>query len=290
MKKILAPLLLVFISSGIIMAQSSLRPSKQYSSGDVLYGAKSGAKSIVPNGWSGMLPRDSEVFLLLPEDGSNAEIYITSSKFISIEQRKSDWLVGFELGNGNVLKSDGKIFMRGKSLASNIILQQATSNTKGYIEMLCGPFGDCITATLFSSPQDFEKVKKSLIEFMDGLTWLEPNLEADYADLNWHEFLSGKHLLNYDYVPDAKAENDVWLCPDGSITTKLKRSGLLKNQAADYKGTKKGTWATSSIGQTGKLILTYDKLPVLEVDLKMEDDRVFLNGKRHFAMRATVCN
>lgn len=272
------------------MAQSNLRPSKQYSSGEKLYGAKSGAKSIVPNGWSGMLPRDSEIFLLLPDDGSNAEIYITTSEWVSKEQRKADWIAGLELGNGKVLKSDGNVFDRGKSLASNIILEQATSNTKGYIEMQCGPFALCISATVFSSPQDFDKVKKSLIEFMDALTWVEPNLEADYAEFNWHEFLSGKHLLNYDYVPNAKAENDIWLCPDGSFTTKLKRSGLLKKQVAEYKGTKKGSWKTSSVGQTGKLILTYDKLPVLEVDLKMEDDRVFLNGKRHFAMKATVCN
>ncbi len=271
------------------MAQSSLRPSKQYSSGEVLYGAKSGAKSVVPNSWSGMLPRDSEVFLLLPEDGSNAEIYVTTDAIISKDQRKANWLEGLELGNGNVLKSDGNIIDRGKSMASNIVLQQETTDTKGYIETQCGPYGMCISATLFSSSQDFEKVKQSLISFMDSLSWVEPNLQADYADFNWHEFLSGKQLLNYDYVPNAKAQNDIWLCPDGSFTTKLKRSGLLKGQVADYKGTKKGTWETASIGQNGILILTYQKLPVLEVSLKIEDDRIYLNDKRHFAIKATVC-
>ena len=287
-KHSLAALFIVIVSSPIL-AQSKLVPSKHYSSGEILYGAKAGVKSVVPQGWSGMLPRDSEIFLLLPEDGSNGEIYITADAGIGEDQRKANWLAGLELGNGNILKSDGKIFNRGSSLASEIILTEKTGNGKGYIESQCGPYGTCVSATLLGAPQDFEKMKKALYAFMDGISWVEPNLEADYADFNWQEYLSGKHLLNYDYVPQAKAENDIWLCPDGTFTTKLKRGGLLKDQAQSYKGTKKGTWETSSMGQTGVLKLSYQKLPALDVTLKIDDDRIFLNDKRHFVMKATVC-
>jgi hypothetical protein len=280
---------LLFTGSYELTAQSNLVPSKRYSSGDILFGRASGAKSVVPEGWSGVLPRDSEVFLLLPADGSNGEIYITSDLVTDKNQRIANWKRGLELGNGNILKSDGKIFNRGNSLASNIILQYKTNNTKGYIESQCGPYGICISATLFSSPEDFAKVKMALYEFMDGLTWVEPNLAGAYSDFDWQAFLSGRHLLNYDYVPNAKSENDIWLCPDGTFTTKLKRGGLLKDQAKDYTGTKKGTWETSAIGQTGILVLNYEKLPPLEVKLKIDDDRIYLNEKRHFAMKATVC-
>ncbi len=280
-----------FILIGVsqLFAQAKLVPSKHYSSGEVLYGAKTGVKSVVPQGWSGMLPRDSEIFLLLPKDGSNGEIYITADAGINEAQRKSNWLAGLELDNGNILKSDGKIFSRNKSLASEIVLTQKTTETRGYIETVCGPFGTCVSATLLGAPQDFEKMQQALYEFMDGITWVEPNLQADYGDFNWHDYLSGKRLLNYDYVPNAKSENDVWLCPDGTFTTKLKRGGLLKDQAQSYKGTKKGRWETSSTGQTGILTLNYDKLEPLEVTLKIDDDRIFLNDKRHFVMKATVC-
>ena len=47
---------------------------------------------------------------------------------------------------------------------------------------------------------------------------------------------------------------------------------------------------TGSTGQTGILTLNYDKLPSIEVTLKIDDDRIFLNEKRHFVMKATVCN
>ena len=287
-KHLLSVFFMVFTASQLL-AQSKLKPSKHYSSGDELYGAKAGVKSVVPQGWSGMLPRDTEIFLLLPEDGSDGEIYITTDTGISEEQRMANWQVGLELGNGNVLKSDGKIFKRGKSLASEIVLSQKTMEGKGYIEVQCGPYGTCISATLLGAPQDFARMQKALYEFMDGITWVEPNLDADYGDFNWYEYLAGKHLLNYDYVPNAKAENDVWICPDGTFTTKLKRGGLLKGEAKSYKGTKKGTWETSSVGQTGVLTLNYEKLPPLKVMLKIDDDRIFLNDKRHFVMKATVC-
>ena len=287
--KYLLLVLLIFFIGDQLNAQSKLVPSKHYSSGDELYGAKSGVKSVVPQGWSGMLPRDSEIFLLLPEDGSNGEIYITVDQGISEDQRKSNWLGGLELGNGNVLKSDGKIFQRGKSLASQVILEQKTMDTRDYIESQCGSYGMCVSAILLGAPQDFEKMQKALYEFMDGITWVEPNLDADYGDFNWNEYLAGKHLLNYDYVPNAKAENDIWLCPDSSFTTKLKRGGLLKDQAKNYKGTKKGTWETSSVGQTGVLTLNFEKLQPLKVSLKIDDDRILLNDKRHFVMKATVC-
>jgi len=287
--KYLVSVVFIVFTSIQLFAQAKLVPSKHYSSGDVLYGAKSGVKSVVPQGWSGMLPRDSEIFLLLPEDGSNGEIYITADAGIDEEQRKSNWQAGLELGNGNVLKSDGKIFNRGNSLASEIILAQKTIDGKGYIETQCGPYGTCVSATLLGAPQDFDRMQKALYEFMDNITWVEPNLLADYGDFTWSEYLSGKHLLNYDYVPKAKSENDLWLCPDGTFTTKLKRGGLLKDQAQKYKGTKKGSWSTSSAGQMGVLILNYEKLPPLEVTLKIDDDRIYLNDKRHFVMKATVC-
>lgn len=287
--KQLSPIFLIFLATTQLIGQANLRPSKQYSAGEEIYGAKSGAKSVVPQNWSGVLPRDSELFLFLPMDGSNGEIYISVDQGIDESQRKSNWRTGLDLGNGNVLRLQGEVFKRGESMAANIGLDQKTSTAVGYIESRCGSFGICLTATLFSSPQDFEKNKNALIEFMDALTWTEPNLKADYADFDWHEFLEGKHLLNYDYVPNAKAENDIWLCPDGNFTTKLKRSGLLKDQAKDYKGTKKGTWETKSIGQTGLLILNYEKLSPLKVSLKIAEDRIYLNEKRHFAMKATTC-
>ena len=65
---------------------------------------------------------------------------------------------------------------------------------------------------------------------------------------------------------------------------KLKRIGQLKHYAEEYKGKSKGTWETAAVGPNGKLTLHFDKLPDLELDLRIEDDQVFINSKRYFLM------
>jgi hypothetical protein len=274
--------------SASLQAQNDSRPTLRFASGDVVTGA-TGVSGTIPDNWSGILPRGTELFLLVPNDGSNGEIYISVKKSIPLEQRKANWLAGLDLDNGNILKSDGNIFTRdGGGLATNLVLAQKTSDRQGYIELNCG--GEyCLTATLLASPTDFEKLKKVLFSFLDTVKWGEPGDFKPYTDFDWHEFLSGKHILNKDYIQKGKSQNDLWLCPDGTFTSKLKRTGLAKKQAKEYKGTNKGTWETTSVGPTGTLILKYKKLPVLEIALEIRDEQIYLNDKRHYAIAATVC-
>lgn len=281
-------MLLAGLAFSALGQNKDVRPTLRFESGEVVSG-KSGVSAKIPENWSGVLPRGVELFLLVPNDGSNGEIYISVRKTIPIEERKANWLAGLDLENGNILKSDGNIFIReGGGLATNLMLEQKTSDRLGYIELNCGD-DYCLTATLLSSPQDFERLKNVLYSFLASIKWGEPGEFTPYVDFNWQEFLTGKHLLNKDYIQKGKSQNDVWLCPDGTFTTKLKRTGLAKNQAKEYKGTKKGTWETSSVGPTGILSLKYQKLPALEVKLEIRDEQIYLNDKRHYAIAATVC-
>ena len=288
-KQLFLSIFVLLVSTDLIIAQTNLRPSTRYESGEAIIAGTVGLQTVIPEGWSGMLPRDNELFLLLPNEALDGEIYIYAGPAVSPEQRKDNWLTGLDLGNGNVLKSDGNIFTRGSAMASKLVLSENTSYKTAYIEALCGPYNWCITATIIGAPDGFDKMQKALYEFMDAIIWLEPREGGMYGDFNWHEFLAGKHLLNHNYVPSAKMENDIWLCSDGTFTTKLKRGGSLKDQAQEYKGTNKGTWETTSVGQKGILILNYEKLPPLKVNLEIKDEQIYLNDRRHFAMRAGVC-
>ena len=281
-------MLLTGLAFSAIAQNKDVRPTMRFESGEIVSG-KSGVSARIPENWSGVLPRGVELFLLVPNDGSNGEIYISVRKAIPIEERKENWLAGLDLGNGNILKSDGNIFTReGGGLATNLMVEQKTSDRQGYLELNCGD-EYCLTATLFSSPQDFDRLKKVLFGFLSTVEWGEPGEFTPYVDFDWNEFLTGKHLLNKDYIQKGKSQNDLWLCPDGSFTTKLKRTGLAKKQAKEYKGTKKGTWETTSVGSTGILTLKYQKLPVLEVKLEIRDEQIYLNDKRHYAIAATEC-
>ena len=281
-------LLILATCSSYTVAQNDSRPTLRFGSGEVVT-ASSGVSGTIPENWSGILPRGTELFLLVPNDGSNGEIYISVQKKIPLEERRANWLAGLDLGNGNAIKSDGQIINRqGGGLATNLVLEQKTSDRRGYIELNCGD-EYCLTATLLASPQDFERLQKVLFDFLATVVWGPAGEYQPYADFNWHEFLAGKHILNKDYILKGKSQNDLWLCGDGTFTSKLKRTGLAKNQAKEYKGTNKGTWETSSMGPTGILILRYKKLPFLEVKLTIKDEQIYLNDKRHYVIATSVC-
>ena len=287
-KNLLWLILVVCLVSHQSYGQNESRPTLRYESGEVVTGI-SGVSARIPENWSGVLPRGIELFLLVPNDGSNGEIYISVQKSIPLEQRKANWLAGLDLGNGNVLRSDGNIFTRqGGGLATDLELAEKTSDRQGYIELNCGT-EYCLTATLLSAPQDFDRLKKVLFSFLETVEWGEPGEYAPYADFNWQEFLAGKHILNKDYIQKGKSQNDIWLCPDGTFTSKLKRSGMAKGEAKQYKGSNKGTWETSSVGPTGVLTLKFKKLPDLEIRLEIKDEQIYLNDKRHYAIAATNC-
>ena len=237
----------------------------------------------------GVLPMDSEVFLLVPS-GINAdgEIYVTADT-IEVETMKQRWLAGLDLENGNTLKSDGDIFMRGDAIASNVILEGNGSSFKGYIEAKCGDYGMCISFLLLCPPQFYDKLKPGLLELSDNTSMVEPSMASIYDNFDWNNFLSGKYIANFDYVPGAKSENELWLCADGTFRSKLKRSGLLKEEAKEYQGKKSGNWEITSVGKNGTLILDIAKMGILEVDVTMDNDRLFINGKRFFAMLTNDC-
>jgi len=277
------------LSSVVLAFGQGVQPGKMYEAGDQLTGPIYGIQSRVPQGWMGLLPMDSEIFLLVPS-GVNAdgEIYVTADT-IEIESLKQRWLVGLDLDNGNTLKSDGNIFMRGDALASNVILEGNGASFKGYIEAKCGDYGTCISFLLLCPPQFYDKLKVGLLELSDNTSMVEPSMQSIYDDFDWNKFLSGKYIANFDYVPGAKSENELWLCSDGTFRSKLKRSGFLKEEVKEYQGKKNGNWKTSSVGKTGILTLDINKMGSLEIELTMDNDRLFINGKRFFAMLTDEC-
>ena len=59
----------------------------------------------------------------------------------------------------------------------------------------------------------------------------------------------------------------------------------------EYKGKNSGTWSVSSTGPVTVLRLEFDKknLPPLEVEMKIEDEKIFANGIRYYAGYSQKC-
>lgn len=283
-------LIIVFLvfSSFSLLAQDRLEPAKRYNEGDVIFSPVFGIKSVVPKGWYGVLPRDTEIFLLMPLNGAG-EIYVSADS-INEDQLKDRWLIGLELGNGNQLLSDGNIIERNGALSSNVVMKQKTFNEKAYVEGKCSAYNRCIGAMLVAPVAEFETKKKALQEFIDNIVFEAPSSTGLYDTFNWTENLANKRLLHHSSYQGGKAENEIRLCADGTFYMNLKRTRALKADASQYRGKNNGTWKTSSVGPTGKLTLVFDKgLPDLTVDLKIDSDQIFFNNQRYFMMYGQTC-
>ena len=287
MKATITSLFIFLITLTSAMAQERLRPAQRYDEGEVIFAPTFGMKSKVPKGWVGVLPRDTEVFLMMPKAG-DGEIYVTADS-INVDILKQRWLDGLDLGNGNTLMSDGNITMRGDAITSVAILKSKTNDNKAYIEAKCSEYDRCVGGLLIAAPQNYEELKKGLQEFVDNMTFEAPSQVSIYASFDWHKYLSNKRLQNYTPAQKGKAENTIWLCENGAFNMALKRTGSLKHDAQEYKGKSKGTWESTSVGPSGKLLLHFAKLPDLEIDLLIENDQVFINDKRYFLMYGATC-
>ncbi len=281
--------LLFILFSSVLLAQKIITPGEVYNPDEEIYTPTLGFKAKIPQGWTGSLPQGSTIFLLSSLKGLNGSIYILGDT-TNFETMKAGWIQGLELEEGRVLKSDGNFVMKGDLLTSGVTLTGIDQNAnKGFIAARCGAYGRCVSALLTCEAKYLSDMKNAVDDFLESVVFVNPILKNEYEGFDWKQFLANKQLVHYDNVVGTKSVNKVWLCEDGTFVSKLKRTGVVKGEIGKYKGKHKGTWATSSFGNTGILTLTFDKLPPVEVDLLIKDEQIFLNGKRHVALAAATC-
>jgi len=286
MKKPLLTFLLAVITLASY-AQDRVKPGQLYSTGAALWGPRIGVKATVPENWSGVLPRDEEIFLL-SSTNSFAEIFVMSSENDSYAAMKERWKKGTDFGSNIIVKAAGEPTFRVDGvLAADLVIENSTSGGNGYIEAKCGPFNICMVSFMITDPQNFEANKKGVQEFMDGLHFEKPSNENPYINFDWDAFLRNKQLVTFAFASGGSKETLVNLCGDGTFRANLKKSGLFKEQG--LKGKKKGTWSVNGIGPTTKLVLTVDKTGPIETMLEIRDEKIFANGERYFVSAAVEC-
>src|SRR5262245_32793805 len=102
--KILISLLFLVPLIGFSQKAKRLQPGKLYSAGDTLFAPRLGFKAVVPSGFQGLLPRETEVFLLNSET-SAAEIFVFAREQGTLEGLKRDWDAGVDMDNNFKLKA-----------------------------------------------------------------------------------------------------------------------------------------------------------------------------------------
>ena len=102
MNKFISPffLLLTFFTLSVGLAQTNkgrIQPGRLYKPGESLYAPRFGFTAKVPEGWEGMLPRETEVFLLMTTTATYGEVFMFGRDKGDLNSMRDAWVKGFEL-------------------------------------------------------------------------------------------------------------------------------------------------------------------------------------------------
>ena len=275
-----------------VMAQTTkrLQPGKVYEPGEALFAPRYGFQATVPAGWTGSLPRESEVFLLTSMT-SPAEIFVLGREQADLATLKKIWESGIEMDTQIKIKSNGAMLANGV-LSSEVFAVGAFINKsmRAYAVARCGGSGACVTCLAVMPAQQFSEVKQATDTFMAAAVLENPSSSSPYDDFVWKDFLSNQMLSTYAFLENGSKETSVHLCANGTFTAKVTKKGILKNQNPAYKGKLKGTWKVEGVGEKGMLHLKFDNgLPPLDLELKISEEKIYAGSERYFVGISDQC-
>lgn len=281
-------ILFVYLSlNNASFSQDRIQAGKIYESGEVINAPMVGLTSLIPDGWAGYLPTDTEMLILANIKNPEGSIYAFAfDDTMDDIKARLDMNIKFEVENGIELDRKGDPFMRGDVLAVELIVKNSTNSRLGYAEAKCADYGWCVMYLMITPEYMYEESKAGLIAFMDNSKLGEPTLGSIYENFNWPEKLKNKYLATYISNPYVKKNNQVWLCADGTFKSKIQQKGF-GELSKKYKGNKSGTWEGRGMGPKGELILNFKKADPVSVALELNDDKLYIEGSRFYFMDHT---
>jgi hypothetical protein len=263
-----------------------------YYAGDTIKSIRLGLYTIVPPGWKAVLPRDTEVTVMVPEENSSASMYAVLNQNMTLPQQKIRFEQGFEIAEGLTMVPDGPVTQRKADvLAAHAKLTGAKANkqAKFYVESKCNPVGYCLAFVLQADDQSMEKGKASLQQFVDNTVFQDMSHISPYANFDWKAFLSNKLLLRFRRDASGKQEDELDLCKDGTFRSDISRTGGFGITSDKYEGKNKGTWTLTSHNDQATITLTFKKLKPITLQIQGKDEEIYVNGNRYFVGESDSC-
>ena len=285
----------ILLFSQLTFAQNlknRIQPGRLYNAGDSIYTPRYGFSGTIPEGWVGVLPRETEVFLLNSTTGTFGEIFVFGREKVDLNQLAETWKAGINVSETVTLKAtdpkiEGDLLFAHAEATGNFL---PPKNYRAFAATRCGEA--CITVLVISLEENAEMADASALEFLKSASLSTPREVDPYEDFDWKGFLSGKLLISYEGFVGGKQQTKINLCENGSFRAAISKKGLMKDSNPDYKGTMKGTWTVEGKNSEAILTFTFEKsgLAPVVVNLNFMEEDLYANGERHFASHTEKCD
>ncbi len=271
----------LLIMAYCVNAQERVAPSKYYKSGEAINAPRLGVGFVIPSGWVGYLPQETEILILTKENNEGSEVYVFGREN-SYNQIEQNWQTGLSLSPSISIIVKEEIQRQGELRYANIeYTGTGGGQRRGLAVASCGDYGICTTWLLLSVNKGFEENKAMLLELAAQVDYTQPkSLDELQPDLDWNTELEGKYLYSKKNQGGQKTVFQLWLDADHTFTTKAVPMSWTDDKK--YSGKKKGAWSITKREGKDLLVLNYGKLEPVILTLDKVDDNVMLNGEAMF--------
>ncbi|WP_456460147.1 hypothetical protein [Reichenbachiella sp.] len=275
-------IVIFLVSFSFSQAQDRLVGGRPYMEGESFLAPMVGMKMTIPEDWKGFYPHNSEIFSMANDTSVDVRCMYFANQ-TSLKKLASNWKKGFPLAQGLSIELDGSISKNGDIITAKINVP-GNDLVEGILLARCGPYGYCLTAMVFGQKVEMTNYQDKLAPVISQVEFVEPIPRSELEIFDWQKELIGKYLFAYDRGKASKKEGQIWLDLDGTFKSKMKSSGMFKEQTGKYKGTKRGTYLiyNEKNGESAKLVLLFSKLPELTLSLEKKEDQFYINGQEFY--------
>ena len=272
------------MSVHLMNAQDRVDPSKMYKAGEAINAGLLGVSTMVPEGWVGYLPRETEIFVLNKENNEGSEIYVFG-RANDYDQIEENWSKGLALSPSINIIVEEEIQRKGNLRYADVKYTGTSGGQRrGSVAASCGEFGVCTTWLLLSANKSFDENNAMLLALVDAVKYSQPKSLAELAPaLDWNSELESKYVYSKKAQGGQKTVFQLWTNSDHTFSTKAVPLAWCQGNKK-YASKKKGAWSVTKRNGQNLLVLNYDKLEPVIITLTKEEENVIFNDEVMFVI------
>ncbi|MEQ9299079.1 MAG: hypothetical protein RIF33_10965 [Cyclobacteriaceae bacterium] len=273
---------ILLLTSYFTTAQERVAPSKYYKAGEAINAPTLGVGIMIPNGWVGYLPQETEIFILTKENNEGSEVYAFGREN-TYDQIEQNWKTGLSLSPSISIIVREEIQRQGELRYANIeFTGTGGGQRRGLAVASCGDYGICTTWLLLSANKSFDDNKTMLLQLVADVDYSQPKSLAELQpDLDWNSELEGKYLYSKKNQGGQKTVFQLWLNGDHTFASKAVPMEWTDGNKK-YSGKKKGAWSITKRGGQDLLVLNYGKLEPVILSLSKSAEELLINEQSMF--------